>query len=35
VSHLPTNGSTLYVRLYSYNGSTWSYSSYTYTAATM
>ena len=34
ISGLPTDGRTLYVRLYSYNGSTWTFSPYTYKAAT-
>ena len=33
LSGLPTNGKTLYVRLWSLFGSTWYYSDYTYTAA--
>jgi len=34
VTGLPTDGSTLYVRLFSLIGSTWSYSDYTYKAGT-
>jgi trimeric autotransporter adhesin len=33
ISGLPTTGSTLYVRLWSLIGSSWSYNDYTYTAA--
>jgi hypothetical protein len=33
VSALPTDGRTLYVRLWSYTGSAWLYRDYTYTAA--
>ncbi len=35
VSGLPTNGSTLYVRLWTLIGTIWSYNDYTYTAATL
>ncbi|WP_041855354.1 hypothetical protein [Candidatus Korobacter versatilis] len=33
VTNLPTNGSTVYINLYSLNGATWLRNSYTYTAA--
>ena len=33
LSGLPTNGTTLYVRLWSLFGTTWNYNDYTYTAA--
>jgi hypothetical protein len=33
VLHLPSNSGTVYARLGSYNGTTWSYTDYTYTAA--
>ena len=35
VSGLPTNGSTIYVRLWSLIGSTWQFTDYTYTAVTV
>ncbi|MBN2562206.1 MAG: C10 family peptidase, partial [Phycisphaerae bacterium] len=35
VTGLPTNGSSVYVRLYSYIDSTWYYNAYTYVAATV
>ena len=34
-SSLPTNGSTIYVRLWSVIGGSWLYTDYTYTAATV
>ena len=33
VNGLPTNGSAVQVRLWSYDGSTWTYNTYAYTAA--
>jgi hypothetical protein len=32
VSGLPSNGKTIYARLYSYINGAWQYTSYTYTA---
>jgi hypothetical protein len=32
VSNLPANGSTIYVRLYSYINGAWQFTDYTYTS---